>query len=66
VPDTTLPREAAEELRLWADYYEARARVLEIMRREGTGAALAEILDQDMRAQRALVRITKIREMRQV
>jgi hypothetical protein len=64
VPDTTLPREAAEELRLWADYYEARARVLEIMRREGTGATLAEILDQDTLAHRALARIKKIRGMR--
>jgi len=30
--------EAAEERRLWADYYEATARALEIMRREGTPA----------------------------
>jgi hypothetical protein len=56
------PQEAAEELRLWADYYEARARVLEIMSRDGTaGAALSDILNQDSVAQGALARIKKIR-----
>jgi hypothetical protein len=58
-------QEAAEELRLWADYYEARARVLEIMRRDGTvGAALSQILDEDTLAHRALARIKKIRGVR--
>jgi hypothetical protein len=57
-------QEAAEELRLWADYYEARARALEIMRREGmAGAALADILSQDTLARTTLARIKELRGM---
>lgn len=53
--------EAAEERRLWADYYEARARVVEIIRREGTGAgALSLILEADAMAARAIARIKEL------
>jgi len=34
------PEEAAEVRRLWADYYDAAARALEIMRQEGTTEAV--------------------------
>jgi hypothetical protein len=57
--------EAAEERRLWADYYEAMARVLEIIRREGTaGVALPRIVAEDALASRALARIKQIRGIR--
>jgi hypothetical protein len=56
------PGEAAEERRLWADYYEATARALEIMRAEGTGAAaLPRIAEEDARAAAAIKRIKEIR-----
>jgi hypothetical protein len=56
------PGEANEELRLWADYYEATARVLEIMRTQGTnGAALTQILAEAARAAAALKRIKELR-----
>lgn len=56
--------EAAEERRLWADYYEAMARVLEIMRLEGTAeAAVSRILAEDATAGRAIARIKKIRRI---
>jgi hypothetical protein len=51
----------AEELRLWADYYEAMQRALEILRRDGTAhAALSGILAQDTIARRAIGRIKQI------
>jgi hypothetical protein len=51
----------AEELRLWADYYEAMERALEILRRDGTAhAALSGILAQDLIARRAIGRIKQI------
>lgn len=53
--------EAAEERRLWADYYEAVVRVLEIIRREGTaGGALLRIVEEDAIAGRAIARIKEI------
>jgi hypothetical protein len=56
------PNAANEELRLWADYYEATARVLEIMRTQGTTqAAFAQILAEDARAAVALQRIKELR-----
>jgi len=59
------PDEANEELRLWADYYEATVRVLEIMRAQGTtGAAVAQILAEDARAAAALERIKELRGIR--
>lgn len=62
--DTVTPEEAAEERRLWADYYEAMARVLEIMRREGTvGGALTRIVEEDTIAGRAIARIMEIRRI---
>jgi len=61
---TLSEEEAAEERRLWADYYEAMARVLEIMRREGTaGGALSRIAEEDAIASRAIARIKEIHRM---
>jgi hypothetical protein len=61
VRDTLTPEEAAEERRLWADYYEAMERVLEIMRREGTAdAAVARIVAEDAIASRAIARIKQL------
>jgi hypothetical protein len=54
-----------EERRLWADYYEAMTRALEILRGEGTGAAaLARILAQDAIARSAMARIKQIHRVR--
>ena len=59
------PEEAAEELRLWADYYEATTRTLEIMRSEGTSlATLRRIAAEDARAAAAMKRIKKIRGLK--
>jgi hypothetical protein len=56
------PLEQAEELRLWADYYEATARIMEIMRAEGTSAAtLPRIASEETRAAAAIKRIKEIR-----
>jgi hypothetical protein len=56
------PTEEAEERRLWADYYEATARALEIMRAEGTGAAtLLRIAAEEEKAAAAIKRIKEIR-----
>jgi hypothetical protein len=61
VHDTLTPEEAAEERRLWADYYEAVARILEIMRREGTAeAAVSRIVAEDSTASRAIARIKQL------
>jgi hypothetical protein len=55
------PEEAAEERRLWADYYEAMERVLEIMRREGTvDSAVPRIVAEDAIASRAIARIKQL------
>jgi hypothetical protein len=52
---------AAEELRLWADYYEAATQALEIVRLGGvTDATLARILTEHSRATRAIKRIREI------
>jgi hypothetical protein len=54
--------EGGEELRLWADYYEATARVLEIMRTQGTTtAAVAQIVAEEAKAAGAIKRIKEIR-----
>ena len=59
------PAEEAEERRLWADYYEATARVLEIMRAEGTSAAtLLRIAAEEEKAAGAIRRIKEIRGLR--
>jgi len=63
--DASTFHEAAEERRLWADYYEAAARALEIMRAEGTSrSALARILAEDAKASAAMKRIKEIRGIR--
>ena len=63
--DVISPEEAAEELRLWADYYEATARALEIMRSEGTTeATLTRIAAEDARAAAAMRRIRQIRGLK--
>jgi hypothetical protein len=56
------PEGSSEELRLWADYYEATARVLEIMRTQGTTtAAVAQIVAEEAKAAGAIKRIKEIR-----
>jgi hypothetical protein len=61
VRHTLTPSEAAEERRLWADYYEAVERLLEIMRREGTlDATLPRIVAEDSTASRAIARIKQL------
>lgn len=58
-------REVAEERRLWADYYEASARALEIIRSEGTdGDAASRIAAEHEIAHRAIERIKEIRGLR--
>lgn len=58
---TITSAETPEERRLWADYYEATARILEIMRAEGTGGvALSRILTHQALANRAIARIKEI------
>jgi hypothetical protein len=53
---------SSEELRLWADYYEATARILEIMRTQGTtAAAVAQIVAEEAKAAGAIGRIKEIR-----
>jgi hypothetical protein len=62
IPREVTPVEQAEELRLWADYYEATAHIMEIMRAEGTGAAtLPRIAAEEARAAAAIKRIKEIR-----
>jgi hypothetical protein len=54
--------DAAEERRLWADFYEATARVLELMRSEGTGEAVVpQIAAEHAAADRALARLKQLR-----
>jgi hypothetical protein len=53
--------QAAEVRRLWADYYEASARALEIMRVEGTtGAVLPRVALEAAKADAALKRLKEI------
>ena len=61
VHEVLTPEEEAEERRLWADYYEAVERVLEIMRRDGTAdAARSRIVAEDTAASRAIARIKEL------
>jgi hypothetical protein len=56
------PEEAAEELRLWADYYEATMRALDLVRTGGaTTDTLSLIVAEDARAAAAIKRIKTIR-----
>ncbi|HUN76455.1 MAG TPA: hypothetical protein VMU40_18220 [Steroidobacteraceae bacterium] len=55
------PAEAAEVRRLWADYYEATAGAVEIMRSEGTTeAALPRIAAEAAKASAALRRLKEL------
>ena len=55
------PGEAAEVRRLWADYYDAAARALEIMRTEGTTAAiLPRVGAESAKADAAIKRLKEI------
>jgi len=55
------PAEAAEVRRLWADYYEATARAIEIMRSEGTTeAALPRIAAESGKASAAMRRLKEL------
>ena len=52
----------AEERRLWADFYEATSRALEIMRAEGTSKAVLErVAAEQALANKVLARIKEIR-----
>jgi hypothetical protein len=63
--DSITPGEAAEELRLWADYYEATVRALDIIRSEGTTpTTLLRIVAEDGRAAAAMKRIKEIRGLK--
>ena len=60
--EAVTPEEAAEELRLLADYYEATARALDLLREGVTSAGtLARILAEDAKAAAAIKGIKKIR-----
>lgn len=53
--------ETAEERRLWADYYDAVRRQLEIMRREGTAELAASgIFAEHAAASRAIARLKQL------
>jgi hypothetical protein len=60
--DPVTPEEAAEELRLWADYYEAIERALALVRGGvRTAATLPLVVAQDAKAAAAIKRIKEIR-----
>jgi len=60
--DATAAGHSAEELRLWADYYEAATQALEIVRAGGiTQIALSQITAHSARATAALKRIRELR-----
>jgi hypothetical protein len=60
--DPVTPEEAAEELRLWADYYEAIERALALVRGGvKTAATLPLVMAQDAKAAAAIKRIKEIR-----
>jgi hypothetical protein len=55
------PDEAAEVRRLWADYYEAAATALDIMRAEGTTeAVLPKVAAESGKAAAAMKRLKEI------
>jgi DNA invertase Pin-like site-specific DNA recombinase len=59
------PEEAAEVRRLWADYYEATARAIEIMRAEGTTeTVLPRIAAESAKAGAAMRRLKEIHGLR--
>lgn len=56
------PEEAAEELQLWADYYEATERALGMVRSGTvTPETLPQIIAEDAKAAAAIRRIKQIR-----
>jgi hypothetical protein len=60
--DPVTPEEAAEELRLWADYYDAIERALALVRGGvRTAATLPLVVAQDAKAAAAIKRIKEIR-----
>lgn len=62
LPDALAAGQSGVELRLWADYYEAVTRALEIVRAGATTpAALSEVLSEHVKAGAVLERIRKIR-----
>ena len=61
VGDTASPEEPADELRLWADHYEAASRALDMVRAgEISGELLQKILAGDRRSADAIDRIRDI------
>lgn len=62
LPDAAASGQSAEELCLWADYYEAATQALEIVRAGGiTQIALSQITAHSARATAALKRIRELR-----
>jgi hypothetical protein len=62
IPALAGPDQSAEELRLWADYYEAVSRALDIVRAGGiTPAAFQEVVAANARANTTLARIRQLR-----
>jgi hypothetical protein len=60
--DAVAPGQSAEELRLWADYYEAAAHALELVRAgDIRPATLVQIVAENSRATIALERIRELR-----
>ena len=65
VREPITPAEAAEELRLWADYYEATERALELVRAGvATATTLPQIVAENAKAAAAIKRIKEIRGIR--
>jgi hypothetical protein len=66
VRDDITPEEAAEELQLWADYYEATERALGMVRAGTvTPDTLPQIIAEDSKAAAAIRRIKQIRGIRE-
>jgi hypothetical protein len=62
IPALAAADQSAEELRLWADYYEAVSRALDIVRAGGiTPAAFQEVVAANARANATLARIRQLR-----
>ena len=66
VRETITPEEAAEELRLWADYYDATERAMQLVRAgAATAATLRQVMAEDAKATAAIKRIKKIRGIKE-
>jgi hypothetical protein len=63
--DTAKPDETADELRLWADYYDASARALEMVPTgDITGEMLLKIVAEDRGSDDAIDRSSEVRRVK--